>query len=314
MTHYTDWFIRARLKTRQLLLVVALAEERNIHRAAEVLNMTQPAASKLLKDLEDVLEVSLFDRSPKGMIPTWSGEALIRHARVALSSLNLAFDEVQSLKLGQFGSVNVGAITTPAITVLPLAVAQLKRTHPNLHVVVHVDTSDVLHRGLSQGNHDFLIARLFASHDKTALTFGALADEPAVAVVRSGHPLLEVDGLCLRDLVDRPWIVPPDGTVLRHRFDLMFHGQGIAPPANLIETTAVLFITKMVVECDAICLLAADVARYYEALGVVKPLPIELPCNMDAFGVITRTDLAMSPAAALMLEAVRRVAADVYGA
>ena len=84
MTNYMHWFIRARLKTRQLLLLVALAEEGNIHRAAQVLNMTQPAASKLLKDLEDALEVSLFDRLPRGMRPTWYGETMIRHARAAL--------------------------------------------------------------------------------------------------------------------------------------------------------------------------------------------------------------------------------------
>ena len=81
MTNYMHWFIRARLKTRQLLLLVALAEEGNIHRAAQVLNMTQPAASKLLKDLEDALEVSLFDRLPRGMRPTWYGETMIRHTR-----------------------------------------------------------------------------------------------------------------------------------------------------------------------------------------------------------------------------------------
>ena len=93
MTNYNHWFIRARLKTRQLLLLVALAEEGNIHRAAQVLNMTQPAASKLLKDLEDVLEVPLFERLPRGMRPTWYGETMIRHARVALASLNQAHDE-----------------------------------------------------------------------------------------------------------------------------------------------------------------------------------------------------------------------------
>ncbi len=100
MTTTTHWFIRARLKTRQLLLLVALAEEGNIHRAAQVLNMTQPAASKLLKDLEDVLEVPLFERLPRGMRPTWYGETMIRHARVALGSLNQAHDELQALKAG----------------------------------------------------------------------------------------------------------------------------------------------------------------------------------------------------------------------
>ena len=102
MASNTPWFIRARLKTRQLLLLVALAEEGNIHRASQVLNMTQPAASKLLKDLEDVLEVPLFDRLPRGMRPTWYGETMIRHARVVLASLNQAHEELTALKAGRF--------------------------------------------------------------------------------------------------------------------------------------------------------------------------------------------------------------------
>jgi len=86
MSAPTPWFIRARLKTRQLMLLTAICDEGNIHRAAEVLNMSQPAASKLLKDLEDMLGVSLFERQPRGMRPNWYGETMIRHARIALSS------------------------------------------------------------------------------------------------------------------------------------------------------------------------------------------------------------------------------------
>src|SRR3982751_6362573 len=113
MTNYNHWFVRARLKPRQLLLLVALDDEGSIHRAAHVLNMTQPAASKLLKDLEDVLEVALFERMPRGMRPTWFGETMIRHARVALTSLDHAHDELIALKAGSFGQVSVGAITSP---------------------------------------------------------------------------------------------------------------------------------------------------------------------------------------------------------
>ena len=93
----THWFIRARLKTRQLLLLVAMEEEGNIHGAAQVLNMTQPAASKLLKDLEDMLEVRLFERLPRGVRPTWYGETMIRHARMALASLSQAHEEIDRL-------------------------------------------------------------------------------------------------------------------------------------------------------------------------------------------------------------------------
>jgi DNA-binding transcriptional LysR family regulator len=138
MTNYMHWFLRARLKTRQLLLLVAIAEEGNIHRAAEALNMTQPAASKLLKDLEEALEVSLFERLPRGMRPTWYGDTMIRHARVALSSLNQAHEELEAAKSGQFGQVNVGAITAPGLALLPPTVALVKREHPNLQIALDI--------------------------------------------------------------------------------------------------------------------------------------------------------------------------------
>jgi len=313
MINYTHWFIRARLKTRQLLLLVALDEEGNIHRAAEVLKMTQPAASKLLKDVEDVLGVPLFERLPRGMRATVYGEAMIRHARSALASLNQAHDEVQALKAGRYGQVAVGAITTPGIMLLPQAIARVKHSYPTLRVQLQVETSDVLMEHLSEGKLDFIVARLFAQHDKTALRFEALAEEPAVAVVRPGHPLLQVSGLTLRDLSGWGWIVPPEGSVLRHRFDLMFLEESLDAPANLIETGALLFLTKMIGLGDTIGLCAGDVGRYYAGHGIVAVLPIELPCRMDAFGIITRTDRPLSPAASVMMAAIRAAAAESYG-
>jgi DNA-binding transcriptional LysR family regulator len=313
MINYSHWFIRARLKTRQLLLLVALEEEHNIHRAAEVLSMTQPAASKLLRDLEDVLGVSLFERLPRGMRATPYGEAMIRHARVALASLNQAHEEVQALKAGRFGQVSLGAITTPGIMLLPQAISRVKQAHPTLKVTLQVETSDVLMERMAQSKIDILVARLFAQHDKTALRFEALAEEPAVAVVRTGHPLLSVDRLTLRDLSGWGWIVPPEGSVLRHRFDLMFREEGLEMPSNLIETGALLFVTKMISQGDMIGLMAGDVGHYYAEHGIVSVLPIDLPCRMDAFGIITRTDRALSPAAKVMMAALKAASAETYG-
>ncbi|WOB10339.1 LysR family transcriptional regulator [Piscinibacter gummiphilus] len=312
-TNYTHWFIRARLKTRQLLLLVALAEEGNIHRAAQVLNMTQPAASKLLKDLEDVLEVPLFERLPRGMRPTWYGETMIRHARVALASLNQAHDELTALKAGRFGQVSVGAITSPGLALLPPAVALVKQEHPSLNVSLQIETSDVLMERLSHGKLDMLVSRLFANHDKSDLRYEVLAEEPVAAITRPGHPLLNVSQLGLRDVVSAGWIVSPTGSVLRHRFELMFQEEGLEPPVNIIETSALLFITKMLQQSDMIAVVASDVARYYASHGIVSILPIDLPCHMDAFGLITRTDKLLSPAAKVMLKALKSTAVTVYG-
>ncbi len=311
-TDSAKWFVRARLKTRQLMLLTALADEANMHRAAEALNMTQPAASKLLKELEDALGVPLFERLPRGMRATWYGESLIRHARMALSSLQQAHEEIEALKAGRYGKVAIGAITTPALGLLPGAVAQVKRQHPSLNVEIQVDSSNVLIDQLLQGRLDVVVGRLFERHVKTDLRYEALADEPIAAVTRPGHPMLASARLQLRDTVARPWIVPPSGTVLRHRFELMFQEEGLDAPADVIETTALLFITKMLQGSDMLAVISADVGRYYAEHGMMALLPLAMPCRMDGFGLITRTDRLLSPAAKVMLRAIKAAAQTAY--
>ena len=308
----TPWFIRGRLKTRQLMLLAAIEDEGNIHRAADTLNMSQPAASKLLKDLEDMLGVALFERHPRGMIPNWYGEAMIRHARIALSSLRKAGQEVDALKSGLSGHVSLGAITGPALSLIPQAIMMVARENPNVRVGLLVESSNVLIEALTQGEIDIMIGRLLEGHPKNGLRYEKLAEEPVSAVVRPGHPLLGVADLDLSDVEQRPWIVPPTGSVLRHCFDLMFCEAGLTPPTQLIETASLLFVTKMLQQTDYIAVIPTEVARYYAAYGLVALLPMRLSCSMDYFGIITRDDWISSPAAAVLLRAIKTAAISSY--
>ncbi len=244
MLNPSPWYVRNRLKTRQLMLVVALAEEGNVHRAAAVLNMTQPAASKLLRELEETLGVMLFDREPRGVRPTLYGDAIIRHARAVLGSLDQAQEELVALASGRLGHVAIGAITSPGVRLLPAAVAAVKRVHADIRISVEIDTSNVLLEKLAQEKLDIVIGRLSAEHDKVQLRYEPLAGEPVRAVVRAGHPLLKAKALALRDVRDAAWLVPPAGSALRHRFDLMFQRASLALPANVVETAAILFVTN----------------------------------------------------------------------
>jgi DNA-binding transcriptional LysR family regulator len=316
MLETSPWYVRTRLKTRQLLLVVALAEEGNIHRAAAALNMTQPAASKLLRELEEMLGALLFERMPRGMKPTLYGDALIRHARAVLGSLDQAQEELTALKAGRLGHVAVGAITSPGVSVLPAAVAAVKRTHANMRISVEIVASNVLLEHLAQDRLDIVLGRLSAEHDKLALRYEALTGEPVCAVVRPGHPLLETaetTPLALADVARATWVVPPLASVLRHRFELMFQRASLAPPSNVVETPALLFITRVLEQSDMIAVLTGDVARYYAAHGMVAILPLPMDCQMDDFGIITRADKLLSPAAEVMIEALRAVSAEIYG-
>jgi len=313
MSNYSHWFLRARLKTRQLLLLVALAEEGNIHRAAQVLNMTQPAASKLLKDLEDVLGVSLFERLPRGMRPTWYGDTMIRHARSALATLNQAHDELQAAKNGQFGQVNIGSITAPGLALLPGTVATVKQQHANLQITVQIEPSNLLIERLTRGTLDIMVGRLSAEHDQALLRYEAITDEPISAVARPGHPLFSAGSLSVPDLLKFGWIVAPAGSALRHRFDLMFQELNLPQPTNSVETSSLLFITKMMQQSDMVSVMATDVARYYSDHGLLAILPIQLPCDMEPFGFITRRDRLLSPAAQVVLRTLKATAMTVYG-
>ncbi len=307
-----NWFLRARLKTRQLLLLIALDEQRNIHRAAEELCMTQPAASKQLKDLEDMLEVRLFDRLPRGMAPTLFGETMIRHARMALTSLSLAHEDILALKAGLIGQVEVGVIMTPAMGLLPRAISRIKLDAPLLRIGVQMETSKVLLDLLQRGSLDFMIGRILEEASASGLLYEELTTEPACAVARVGHPLLAEKNLSLADLATQAWILPPPGSLLRHRWELMFRRAALEPPANAVDTTSLLLITALLQQTDSLHVMPVEVARYYASLNVLSILPIELPCTMDAFGIITRQNHLLSPGAALLLKEVRAAAKEMY--
>ncbi len=306
-----NWFLKARLKTRQLLLLIALDDHRNIHRAAEELHMTQPAASKQVKDLEEMLDVRLFDRLPRGMEPTMYGETMIRHARMALTSLALAHDDIVALKAGLAGQVEVGVIMTPAMSLLPRAIANVKKHAPMLRIEAHMEASNVLLDRLQRGTLDFMIGRILEKENSSGLIYEELTEEPACAVVRTGHPLLTVKNLSLQDIYDKAWILPPHGSILRHRFDMMFRRAGLEVPVNVVDTTAILLITALLQQTDALHVMPVDVARYYASLNVISVLPIELPCKMDAFGIIRQKDHLLSPGAELLLNAVRAAAGEL---
>lgn len=305
------WFVRARLKPRQLLLLATIDELGNIHRAAEELGMTQPAASKLLKELESALEVPLFDRLPRGMRPTWYGEIMIRHAKMTLANLGTAHDEIAALKSGLSGQVGVGCIMPAGIALLPLTVAKLKAHYPLLQVRVELDSSDALLAQLMDSRLDIAVARLFEHHDKSAFDFEPLGEEAICVVSRRGHPLTRKRNLQVKDLAGLSWCLPT-GKVIRHRFDMVFRSRGIDPPQNVVSTPSLPVTVSLLQHSDMVATVPIEVAEQYREHGMVDLVPVEFPLKMDAYGIIVRRRQLLSPAAQVMLKALRATASEIY--
>lgn len=303
---------RHQLKTRQMALLMAIDETRNLHQAAQATHMSQPAASKMLKDMEELFGVALFERLPRGMRPTVYGETLVRHVRMALDNLAQGQSAMSALQAGLSGQVNLGVILTPSMTLVPQAIAATKAEAPHLSIGVEVATSDVLVEQLKRGRLDFLIARIPAQEEDLKLVYEDLSEETECAVVRVGHPMLQSTSLTLQDLGAGVWILSPRGSILRHQFDMLFRRHGLAAPGNVIETTAMSVIKALLQQTDFLHLMPVEVARYYVASGELAILPVELPCNMDSYGLIMRSDHVLSPGANLLLGHIRRVASSLY--
>ncbi len=301
-----------RLKTRQMALLLALDQTRNLHQAAHQTAMSQPAASKMLRDIETLFGVPLFDRLPRGIRPTLYGETMIRHVRLAMNNLAQGQEAVTALRAGLSGQVRVGTILTASTTLVPQAVLRAKAFAPDLTIQIQVDTSDQLLHRLATGTLDFLIARLQSQQDESTMVYEDLSEEIDCAVARGGHPMLRHADLQLADLAHAGWILSPRGSLLRHRFDMMFHRAHLAPPASVVETTVLSVVSSLLQHSDFLHVMPLDVARAWAPGAGMAILPIDLPCQMDSFGIITQRDQMMSGGARLLLEQVRAVAAELY--
>ena len=177
--------MRGRLKTRHIVLLVHLDEQRSVLRAAKAANMTQPGASKLLSDLEESLGVQLFKRHARGIEPTQYGEIMMRHARSALAEMDRAQDEIAALRSGLAGQCTIGAVVSAGTSLAPTAVVLLKQQHPRIRVSIEIDNSAALVDRLLKGELDIALARVPDSHGADELIFEALAGETHHVIARA---------------------------------------------------------------------------------------------------------------------------------
>jgi DNA-binding transcriptional LysR family regulator len=305
----SNLFIRSRLKTRQIVLLLYLYEQRTVLRAAELAGMTQPAASRMLGEMEGALGVKLFERHARGVEPTWYGEILVRHARSALMEIDRAYEEILALKSGLTGQASIGTVTNPGTHMVPQAIARIKRSHPRLLISVEMDSSRPLVNKLLEGRLDCVIGRILDPQGANELNFEPLFDEPHSVVARADHPLARNADLALADLLDLGWILQGSGGVLRGRFDSMLRAKGLLQPTNLVETSSLPLTIALLQVTDMVSVLPEQSVQPYCEAGLLTILPVALGVTMDFFGIITHRGRPLSPGAEVVLKALRHTAA-----
>jgi DNA-binding transcriptional LysR family regulator len=298
----------SRLKLRQLSLVLALIETKNLHRAAESLNLSQPAATKLLQEIERTLGVSLFDRLPRGMVPTVFGTAAARHARLLLRDLHRLQQEMDGLKRGIEGTVHLGAVMAAVPRLIAEALAGLSRDHPTLRVRLLTDTSDALLGELHGGRLDVVVGRPISKRDHETLTWEPLLDEEPTIVVGVNNPLRRQRGLTLADLARESWVFQPGTTPMRQAVEAAFATAGIDLPRYSVETVSMLATASILAQTNMIGVVPDSIAGYFIALGTLAELPVKLPAGLEPCGLITVADRPIDPALECLMTTLRGTA------
>jgi molybdate transport repressor ModE-like protein len=299
--------VLTRLKLRQLRLLVAVGKHGSIQNAARDLNVSQPAATKMIKDLELDFEVQLFERTNRGVVPTVYGEALIRHGKLIFAQVANAAQELDDLTEGASGRVVVGTLLAASSRLLPLAVERTMESRPNLALKIVEGTNEVLMPALRAGEIDLVVGRLPTHRHRDEIVQEKLFDERIVAVAGPQHPLAGRSGLRFEDLKPYGWILPPLETTLRRQMDRFFIECDQFHPPTIFESLSYLTNRAILQNRPMIALMPGHVPEQDVAAGLLVRLDWSVPFGSGPVGVSHRGTTLLSPAGAAFLAALRAV-------
>jgi len=288
-----------RLRTRQILLVAALARHRHLGRAAAELAISQPAATRLLQELQAGLGSKLFERTPRGMVPTSAGEVLTRFAQQMLSEFGAARRALAALDAGLDGSLRIGAVPSAVPTLMAPAIAWFKSRYPRVEMAIDVATSDQMIPKLERGEVEWMLGRLLEDRDDDRYVVVPILDEPQVVVARTEHPLLSSPRgpLTLAEAARWPWVVQPPGTPQASRFIAMMREAGIHHRIDMTETASSIATTALLEASDMLAVMPQSLAQHYARLGLLQEIPLPLPMQVPLICLVWRRDPPLSAAA-----------------
>ena len=260
---------------RHLRVIAALSELKLVARVSETLNVSQPAVSKQIAELERIVGAPIVTRERNRLFLTPIGQRLAEYARQALNQLDRAAFDIEAMASGVSGSVSVGVVSSVAPTLLPPAIALFKGSTPQANISIKEGHFVELLPDLEAGELDVLIARIWQPQELPGIAQLGLFAEPVVVVAGRNHNLAKRAGLDWGDVVDIPWILPQANSVARRAIDALFAGYGLAPPANTIASLSLTLNLALLEAIPALAFMPQSLAQAHAARGDIVSLPLD---------------------------------------
>jgi len=293
-----------RLRFKHLALLRHLHAEGSLHKAAAKLHMSQPAATKLLREMESLFGGVLFTRSSNGLTPTPSGLMVLEHAEAILTEVALAQDEVVA-GVAENPIVRIGASAIAVqLEILPV----LERFHS---IYPHGQVRIVEGRTLSQlellrqGQIDLAIGMMSAFSVRDDVLHGVslqlLRQEEWSVIASRTHPLARRRKISLDDLAQCRWVLQPQESLIRIAFEQAFHLHGRMPPRPFVETLPFTTNLSVVRASDSVTVAPKSAIRAPENINSLTVLKTELRLEVPPLTVFYKAGtLRRSPVRTLL--------------
>jgi DNA-binding transcriptional LysR family regulator len=296
----------SRLRYRHLSLLVALDEYRNLHRAAKVVHLAQPSASKLVHDLELLLGSAIFERLPTGMQPTPFGMIVIAFAHRALAELKRFATDMDDRRSGRRGELLVGTLMDAVPEVVGHALADITRRRPLLSVRLFGESGDAIITRLIEGHIDVAVGYFDSALEHGELNYQWIGSEELCVVVRQDHPLSQESRPSPAALERAQWICQRLTRCAREDMDQDFRRVGLKAPASVVDSSSLGATLNLLLSSDAVTILPESIVRNYLRAGALVRLRVTIGDHDINYGILSRIGESPSPAATEFIELLRQ--------
>lgn len=289
------------MRLEDLRYFIAVAEAGHVGRAAQRLGVSQPALTKGVQRLEQVLDMQLFDRGAKGMVLTRLGTVFFERARQVCLGLDDAVQEVSDLHLGILGTIRVGVSPVFADRLVGETFTQLLQQRPGAKLRLSTGLNDTLLASLRLGDLDLAINALVDGEPQDLVQVPLFDDELCV-VLREQHPLLQLADLRLNDLADVGWVLPGPEVLARRRLEARLAERGLPPPRVVMRTESSVTLVPGVLRGSDLLTIMSRFSLSTPAGAGLAALPLADATWARRVGVVTRRGAYLSPLATRFIE------------
>jgi DNA-binding transcriptional LysR family regulator len=299
---------RKTVRIAQLELLAELHRAPTLSAAAKAAGVAQPAASRLLKTLSDVLGIPMFEKVGRAIRPTPAGHIMLQRAATLIADLDRIEEELDAVSRGLVGNVSLGAGIASCYVLVPDGLQRLLNSPAKISVSLREGGMDELCTMLREGKIDLLVGRFEDKTGQSDLVAEDLYDPPMRIVCGAKNPIARRRNLAFADVLERDWLLPEAGTPMRAGIEALFRAHKAVPESCLIESSSIQTNVTLLNRFDLVWVLSADIAAYFEKLGQIKTLALPRTSGPGPFVLVRLRNRVLSPAAERLRDCLKAAA------